>query len=115
MKPNILAATLILISTPVLAADYAHSPNRECIDCVIREADGAQIPPDPRNADYQKYLAAGGTLGPAVASMKLQSRVQKRDAASTPLAVPTPASPVEKQEPSGWWVKVRSYFGGEVQ
>jgi hypothetical protein len=45
-------------------AAYQLGPNGS----VIREEDGAQIPPDPANADYQEYLAwvaAGNTPDPA--------------------------------------------------
>ena len=73
MRRAILALFVFACIGTAQAAPYQLTNNNLAADAqtILRESDGASIPPDPRNADDQNYLqwlAAGNTPDPAPAA-----------------------------------------------
>lgn len=78
MKRMLIAGALIALATPSANAVVYRLTNNALAanaQATIREADSATIPPDPRNSDFQAYLAwlaAGNAPDPAPAPSAAQ-------------------------------------------
>lgn len=82
MKKFAVAFFLCLAPLSALASPYRLTGTAS----IVREADGAVIPADPRNADYQQYqawLSAGNVPDPYIAQAVVPTSVQV-NSTSTP-------------------------------